>query len=144
MVMAQLSWEPIVQNRQRRIVVKAEELEIFGRRLAQTVRLKPETFSAVLVSDRRIRELNRRYRQQSVATDVLSFPVEENGYLGDVVISVETARRQARRLGHGLLRELELLLLHGVLHLMGYDHESDTGEMGRRELALRRRLGLET
>lgn len=144
MVMAQLSWEPIVQNRQRRIVVKAEELEIFGRRLAQTVRLKPETFSAVLVSDRRIRELNRRYRQQSVATDVLSFPVEENGYLGDVVISVETARRQARRLGHGLLRELELLLLHGVLHLMGYDHESDTGQMDRRELTLRRRLGLET
>ena len=144
MVMAQLSWEPIVQNRQRRIVVKAEELEIFGRRLAQTVRLKPETFSAVLVSDRRIRELNRRYRQQSVATDVLSFPVEENGYLGDVVISVETARRQARRLGHGLLRELELLLLHGVLHLMGYDHASDTGQMDRRELTLRRRLGLET
>lgn len=144
MVMAKVSQEPIVQNRQRRITVKTETLEIFGRRLARTVRLKPESFSAVLVSDRRIRELNRRYRQQSVATDVLSFPVEENGYLGDVVISVETARRQARRLGHGLLRELELLLLHGVLHLMGYDHESDTGQMDRRELTLRRRLGLET
>lgn len=144
MVMAQSSRQPIVQNRQRRIAVKAEELENFGRRLAQTVQLKPESFSAVLVSDRRIRALNRRYRQQSVATDVLSFPAGENGYLGDIVISVETARRQARRLGHGLLRELELLLLHGVLHLMGYDHESDTGEMGRRELALRRRLGLET
>ena len=144
MVMAQLSEETIVQNRQRRIAVKAEALELFGRRLAQAVRLEPESFSAVLVSDRRIRELNRRYRQQSEATDVLSFPVVENGYLGDIVISVETARRQARLLGHGLLRELELLLLHGVLHLMGYDHETDRGQMDRRELTLRRRLGLET
>lgn len=144
MVMAQSSEETIVQNRQRRIAVKAEALELFGRRLAQAVRLKPESFSAVLVSDRRIRELNRRYRQQSEATDVLSFPVVENGYLGDIVISVETARRQARLLGHGLLRELELLLLHGVLHLMGYDHETDRGQMDRRELTLRRRLGLET
>ncbi len=144
MVMAQSSEETIVQNRQRRIAVKAEALELFGRRLAQAVRLKPESFSAVLVSDRRIRDLNRRYRQQSEATDVLSFPVVENGYLGDIVISVETARRQARLLGHGLLRELELLLLHGVLHLMGYDHETDRGQMDRRELTLRRRLGLET
>jgi probable rRNA maturation factor len=144
MVMAQLSQEPIVQNRQRRITVKIEALEDFGRRLAQAVRLKPGSFSAVLVSDRRIRELNRRYRQQPSATDVLSFPVEENGYLGDVVISVETAKRQARQLRHGLLEELELLLLHGVLHLMGYDHENDSGQMDRREMTLRRRLGLET
>ena len=120
-----------------------EALRRFGDRLARTVRLSPESFSAVLVSDRRMREFNRRYRRKSGATDVLSFPLEENGYLGDVVISVETARRQARELGHGLQTELQLLLLHGVLHLMGYDHEADTGQMNRRERALRRRLGLE-
>lgn len=132
-----------VQNRQRRVPVNEEVLRRFGDRLARTVRLSPESFSAVLVSDRRMREFNRRYRRKSGATDVLSFLLEENGYLGDVVISVETARRQARKLGHGLQTELQLLLLHGVLHLMGYDHEADNGQMNRRERALRRRLGLE-
>lgn len=132
-----------VQNRQRRVPVNEEVLRRFGDRLARTVRLSPESFSAVLVSDRRMREFNRRYRRKSGATDVLSFPLEENGYLGDVVISVETARRQARKLGHGLQTELQLLLLHGVLHLMGYDHKADNGQMSRRERALRRRLGLE-
>ncbi len=132
-----------VRNRQRRVPVSEEVLRRFGDRLARTVRLSPESFSAVLVSDRRMREFNRRYRRKSGATDVLSFALEENGYLGDVVISVETARRQARKLGHGLQTELQLLLLHGVLHLMGYDHEADTGQMSRRERALRRRLGLE-
>lgn len=132
-----------VQNRQRCVPVNEEVFRRFGARLARTVRLSPESFSAVLVSDRRMREFNRRYRRKSGATDVLSFPLEENGYLGDVVISVETAQRQARKLGHGLQTELQLLLLHGVLHLMGYDHEADNGQMNRRERALRRRLGLE-
>ena len=134
---------PIVQNRQRKVRVDVATLDEFARRLAATARISPESFSAVLVSDRRIRDLNRRYRRESAATDVLSFPLEENGFLGDVVISVETARRQARHLGHRLAKELELLLLHGVLHLMGYDHESDGGEMARRERGLRRRLELE-
>ncbi len=132
-----------VQNRQRRVPVNEAALRRFGDRLARTVSLSPGSFSAVLVSDRRMREFNRRYRRKSGATDVLSFPLEENGYLGDVVISAETARRQARELGHGLQTELQLLLLHGVLHLMGYDHEADNGQMSRRERALRRRLGLE-
>ena len=132
-----------VQNRQRTIPVNEDTLCRFGDRLARAVRLSPESFSTVLVSDRRMREFNRRYRKQSGTTDVLSFPLEENGYLGDVVISVETARRQARSLGHGLQTELQLLLLHGVLHLMGYDHKADNGQMDRRERALRRRLGLE-
>ena len=137
---------PDILNRQRTVPVRVGRLREFARRLAATARVQPENYSVVLVSDRRIRELNRRYRQRSVATDVLSFPLHENGengFLGDVVISAETAKRQARRLGHGLDAELKLLLLHGVLHLMGHDHETDRGEMDRRERGLRRRLGLE-
>ena len=133
----------IVQNRQRRIRVNREGLGRFARELAKAARIPPESFAAVLVSDRRMRDLNRRFRNRAVATDVLSFPLHEGAYMGDVIISVETARRQARRLGHGLQQELQLLLLHGVLHLMGYDHETDNGRMTRRESALRRRLGLE-
>lgn len=132
-----------MQNRQRRIRVNREGLGRFARELAKAARIPPESFAAVLVSDRRMRDLNRRFRNRAVATDVLSFPLHEGAYMGDVIISVETARRQARRLGHGLQQELQLLLLHGVLHLMGYDHETDNGRMTRRESALRRRLGLE-
>ncbi|MCH6554084.1 MAG: rRNA maturation RNase YbeY, partial [Acidobacteria bacterium] len=88
-------------------------------------------------------ELNRRYRKRSAVTDVLSFSLRENGYLGEVVISAPTARRQARRYRHRVEEEVKLLLLHGVLHLLGYDHETDRGQMARREHTLRRRLGLE-
>ncbi len=130
-------------NRQRRVSVDEDDLSVFLVRLRSVLRLPPESFSAVLVSDRRIRELNRRYRKRSVATDVLSFPLRENGYLGEVVISAPTARRQARRYRHGVEEEVKLLLLHGVLHLLGYDHETDRGQMARREHTLRRRLGLE-
>lgn len=130
-------------NRQRRVSVDEDDLSVFLVRLRRILRLPPESFSAVLVSDRRIRELNRRYRKRSAATDVLSFPLRENGYLGEVVISAPTARRQARRYRHRVEEEVKLLLLHGVLHLLGYDHETDRGQMARREHTLRRRLGLE-
>ena len=130
-------------NRQRRVSVDEDDLSAFFVRLRRVLRLPPESFSAVLVSDRRIRELNRRYRKRSAATDVLSFPLRENGYLGEVVISAPTARRQARRYRHRVEEDVKLLLLHGVLHLLGYDHETDRGQMTRREHALRRRLGLE-
>ncbi len=130
-------------NRQRRVSVDEDDLSVFLVRLRRVLRLRPESFSAVLVSDRRIRELNRRYRRRSAATDVLSFPLRENGYLGEVVISAPTARRQARRYRHHVEEEVKLLLLHGVLHLLGYDHETDFGQMARREHTLRRRLGLE-
>ncbi len=130
-------------NRQRRVSVDEDDLSVFLVRLRRVLRLPPESFSAVLVSDRRIRELNRRYRKRSAATDVLSFPLRENGYLGEVVISAPTARRQARRYRHRVEEEVKLLLLHGVLHLLGYDHETDRGQMARREHTLRRRLGLE-
>ena len=94
------------------------------------------------VSDREMRRLNGRYRGKDYATDVLSFPggaAGEGRHLGDVAIAVPTARRQAAAAGHGAERELRLLLLHGVLHCLGHDHESDGGEMERLERRLRRR-----
>lgn len=95
--------------------------------------------------DRRIRTLNRRYRRQDRATDVLAFPAPASGpggLLGDIVISLPYAARQARRRGEPLAAELDRLLLHGYLHLLGYDHETDDGEMESLEDRLRRRLGI--
>ena len=83
-----------------------------------------------------MRRLNREFRRIDRSTDVLSFPAELPGLLGDVAIDVPYAARQARRRGHGLDREVQLLLVHGVLHLLGHDHETDGGEMFR----LQRRL----
>jgi probable rRNA maturation factor len=111
-----------------------------------------------LVSDREIERWNRRYRGKTGPTDVLSFPAmgdnglgKRNGFLpdsaarferGDIAISPAAARRNARALGRGLEQELRVLILHGLLHLAGYDHETDSGEMERRERRLRRRLGI--
>jgi probable rRNA maturation factor len=95
-----------------------------------------------LVGDPAMRALNRRWRGKDRPTDVLSFPGEatpEGRHLGDLVVSVPTARRQAAAAGHGLERELRVLLLHGVLHCLGHDHETDGGEMERLERRLRRR-----
>jgi probable rRNA maturation factor len=98
--------------------------------------------TVALVSDRRIRALNRRYRDQDRATDVLSFPADESGVLGDVAIAVGVASRQAKAAGHPLPTELRVLALHGLLHLLGYDHEDDDGRMARLEARLRRKGGL--
>jgi probable rRNA maturation factor len=98
--------------------------------------------AVVLVSDSRIRTLNRRYRGKDAVTDVLSFPNEDAGHIGDIVIAVGVARRQAREAGHGLQTELRVLALHGLLHLLGYDHERDAGRMARIEARLRVRGGL--
>ena len=89
--------------------------------------------------------LNRRYRRKDRSTDVLAFPAAngpETAFLGDIAISVPYASRQARRAGEPLGRELDRLLLHGFLHLLGYDHETDAGEMDRMEARLRRRLAI--
>ena len=95
----------------------------------------------VLGGDRRIRRLNARYRGKDKPTDVLSFPGPGGDLgLGDVVISVETAERNAHALGRTLLQELDVLALHGFLHCLGYDHETDDGTMDRIEGRLRRRL----
>ena len=98
--------------------------------------------AVAVVPDRRIRELNRQYRHKDAATDVLSFPADEPGQLGDIVIALGVARRQARSAGHSLSTELQVLALHGLLHLLGYDHERDNGEMRRLEQRLRRAGGL--
>jgi probable rRNA maturation factor len=95
-----------------------------------------------IVPDDRVQQLNRRYRRTDAATDVLSFPSDERGYLGDVVIAAGVARRQARQAGHSLQHELRVLALHGLLHLLGYDHERDAGRMARVEARLRLRGGL--
>jgi probable rRNA maturation factor len=100
-----------------------------------------------LVSDRRMRGLNRTYRGCDYATDVLSFPADDrpsavDSYLGDIVIARRVARRQARRARHSELTELRILALHGLLHLLGYDHERDDGRMLRMERRLRRKGGL--
>ena len=95
-----------------------------------------------LVSDARIRALNREYRQKDAATDVLSFPADEPGTLGDIVIAAGVARRQATEAGHSLQTELRVLALHGLLHLLGYDHEHDDGRMARLERRLRAKGGL--
>ena len=102
-----------------------------------------DSFAALFTSDRRMRTLNRTYRQKDRTTDVLSFPggeTPEGHHLGDVVISVPVARRQAEERGHPPERELRLLLLHGVLHCLGHDHETDDGTMERLEEELRERL----
>ncbi len=107
-------------------------------RLAHRLGITAE-FSTVLVSDRGIRLYNRRFRGVPEPTDVLAFPMGEESYLGDILISVETADRQRR----GLLQtELKVLALHGLLHLMGHDHEVDSGEMESMEVQLRREFQL--
>lgn len=99
------------------------------------------------VSDREMRRLNRDFRHQDKATDVLSFPgapptdaADIRGHLGDVAIAVPTAVRQATARGHSPARELKILMLHGLLHCLGHDHETDDGEMERLEHQLRQRL----
>jgi len=99
----------------------------------------------LLTTDAAIRKLNRQFRGKDKATDVLSFPAEglgAEGIAGDVAISVTTARSQAAEQGHSLSTEIKVLILHGLLHLAGYDHEADDGKMARRERLLRGRLGL--
>jgi probable rRNA maturation factor len=98
--------------------------------------------TVAIVSDPRVRALNRKFRKKNAYTDVLSFPADEPGYLGDVVISAGVAARQARAAGHSLATELRILALHGLLHLLGYDHERDDGQMARLERRLRRIGGL--
>jgi probable rRNA maturation factor len=130
----------LLLDRQRRRRIPASRLRLV---LAEAARVMGMggAMSLVLGGDTALRRLNARYRGRDRATDVLSFPAGggEAG-LGDVLISVPAAERNARRLGRSLGSELQVLALHGFLHLIGYDHETDDGEMDRVEARLRRRL----
>ena len=141
--------------------VKAQALERFAVRAKRAAGVRGDV-DVLVTSSAQMRRLNRRFRGKNAATDVLSFPAGHDGtetlrnssspssvrrdffdhHAGDLAISAEIARRNARRLGHTTADELKILILHGLLHLAGYDHEKDAGEMARKEARLRRELEL--
>jgi len=156
----------VLQNRQRVVALDPVWLRRTAEAVLSAVQVDDVELSLVLVSDRRMRALNRRYRKKDRPTDVLAFPMWEgrpprrrsaapaasvaarswrSGVLiGDVVISVPMARRQAAELGHGLREELRRLLVHAVLHLLGFDHERgprDAARMAQKEQAILKTLG---
>jgi probable rRNA maturation factor len=152
-----------VLNLQRKIKLNTNEIRIYIARLTSAVEEANErTFSIAFISDKRMTELNKFFRGKDSTTDVLSFPHEVDvfegksdgfshsdsgtsegvtpNFLGDIVISAEQAERQAKENKLSLENEIEQLILHGLLHLCGYDHETDSGQMNRRELDLRKKL----
>ena len=131
-----------VVNRQRHFKVDTETWTTFAAKALAAIGKSESAATIAFVSDKRIRELNRQFRGIDRATDVLSFPADgpDESNLGDVAISVETAAAQAKENGLSFDDEIAQLILHGLLHLSGYDHETDNGEMNRLELQLRRKL----
>lgn len=130
----------VLLNRQRRRRVRADRLRRVLEGAARSLGVSGEV-ALVLTRDPAVRDLNARYRGKDKPTDVLSFPGPGgDGGLGDIMISVDTAERNARRRGRALQRELDVLALHGFLHVLGYDHETDDGTMDRLERRLRREL----
>ena len=139
-----------VVNRQRKMPLDCERWRAFVETTWPVLPTRTEGVTVAFVSDRAMRELNRLWRHEQGTTDVLSFPVEQDEFekaegssLGDVVVSVEQAARQAKENGLTFDQEIAQLILHGLIHLCGYDHSTDDGEMNRLELRLRRRLGIE-
>lgn len=117
------------------------ELGAFGRDLSRQA-AGGRAFVCLLTDDRELQRLNREFLGNDYPTDVLSFPLQDGQGLGEMAISVDQARLQAARFGHSLDDEIRILMLHGVLHLMGMDHENDGGKMRRAERAWRKRLNL--
>ena len=148
----------MIVNRQRTVRLARRPLELFLGRVREELGLGEAAVTVCLVSDAEIARMNEVYRKKKGPTDVLSFPAVERRkpvrlrrgsrsmktgeYLGDVAISPATARRYAKKACRTLPGELRVLILHGVLHLLGYDHETDRGEMTRVESRLRKRLGI--
>ena len=130
------------RNRQRSIPINNEEMCEFLSRISAEVARGAE-FTVLIAADAAVRRANRDFRGQANSTDVLSFPDGEDGRLGDILISAGRAARQAEEHDHSPTAEVKVLALHGLLHLMGYDHETDGGRMARRERALHRKYGLE-
>jgi len=156
----------MITNRQTKVRVHTVAARSFAQELSAALRLKGQWFNVCFVDDRDIRRLNKEFRGKPKPTDVLSFPWQDGGlsrsrtvsqgegqggrwgeefagFLGDIVISPEAVRRNATAAGHSTWNEICWLILHGTLHLLGYDHATDAGEMTTLELDLRARLGLE-
>jgi probable rRNA maturation factor len=147
----------MILNKQKKVRLAARPLQEFLRKTQRELNIADSEITIAFVSDAEMARWNEAYRKKKGPTDVLSFPaitglspklaVKANGakkaeILGDIAIAPETARRYAEKNGRTLSSEIRVLMLHGVLHLMGYDHESDHGQMNRIEQKLRRRLGL--
>ncbi len=139
----------MIVNLQRKVKLDTSRYQAFVIAVSAAVtEVAGRHFSVAFVSDRRMKELNKLFRDKESTTDVLSFPNEpdefdpEKNNLGDVVISAEQAQKQAAENGLAFDIEIKQLILHGVLHLCGYDHETDDGKMNARELELRERLGI--
>jgi len=153
----------MILNRQHAVRVARRPLELFLARVRRELGIGQADVTICFVSDAEIARMNQAFRKKKGPTDVLSFPAgdrpapisllprrkpgsgrrsKREDFLGDVAIAPATARRNAKKLGRTLPSELQILILHGVLHLLGYDHETDRGEMDRVEGRLRRRLRL--
>jgi probable rRNA maturation factor len=147
----------MILNKQTKVRLAKRPLQEFLHQAQRELQIAGAEITIAFVSDSEIARWNEQYRRKRGPTDVLSFPAvagakreaaaRKNGphakqILGDIAIAPETAQRYARKNGRTLGQELRVLILHGVLHLMGYDHESDRGEMDRVEQKLRRKLGI--
>ena len=136
-----LSCTQVVLLEQSDCKVSARALELFAARAQRAVGQRGEV-NIRIASSRELEELNRRFRRKRKPTDVLSFPSALPELAGDIAISGEIAAANAAAMGHSAAAEVKVLILHGLLHLAGYDHERDNGQMLTREATLRRRLGL--
>jgi probable rRNA maturation factor len=156
----------MILNRQTQVRISVASLEKFSTKVRKLLKIPAGAVTICLVSRADIAKWNRAYRGKNKPTDVLSFTTDEPStkqpfrkpprkgrsaksnhgglqpYWGDIAIAPAIARQNARRFGRALNDEMRILILHGILHLMGYDHETDNGQMERREMRLRRRLGL--
>ena len=126
--------------------VRPRALQLFARKMQREV-ARGRAFDCLITGDAEMRRLNRDFRGKDYSTDVLSFPVAAGALpqaasLGDLAISIQRARAQGRQFGHGAEQEIRILMLHGLLHLLGMDHENGEGRMGRSEKLWRTRLGL--
>lgn len=138
-----------IVNHQRKINFDAQSFQEFSERALEIIpESKGKTATIAFVSDRKMLQLNKMFRGKNSTTDVLSFPYEADEFetgednLGEIIISAEQARKQASENNLEFEAEIKQLILHGILHLCGFDHETDGGEMNSRELKLRDRLGI--
>jgi probable rRNA maturation factor len=131
----------VLEHKNQAVSVRA--LSLFAAKARRALGLYGEV-NVRIASDRELQQLNRRFRRKNKPTDVLSFPSDMPKLAGDIAISADIATSNAADMGHSKQTELKILILHGLLHLAGYDHETDSGDMEVRETELRRQLGLPT